>query len=432
MKTAYFAVADAAGDVRKLAADIVKVARKLQIKRIVIDWTDSPATPPLQMWCEGMNMANYERDVYRQKAPTVHWVDEVVFCLPDSAFIDESLQQLEYAIVLAQAHSEGVCIARDLVNLPGNMLVPAQLAVEVERVCAAFDCFRCEVLDEHRAAELGMGGLLAVGKGSVHPPRLICVSYDGALNSTERLGLIGKGITFDTGGISLKRSDNMAEMICDMAGAATVIGVLHAVGRLRPNINLLFVIASAENMPAGNAYKPGDIVTTMSGKTIEVLNTDAEGRVVLADALTYALQQGATRLIDVATLTGAVLVCLADLATGAITNDERFLQELLRAAEAADERVWPLPVYPEFKEMIKSSVADVKNTGGRYGGTITGGLFIGTFAEDTPWIHLDIAGTAFLEKPRGIHPKGGTGAIVRTLLHYLLHDAELAVKSTNS
>jgi leucyl aminopeptidase len=422
MKTAYIAVADAAADVRKLAGDIVKMARKLQIKKVIVDWTDSPSplASALREWCEGMNLANYERDVYKQKAPTLHWVEEVVFILPTLTYGDEPMmQQLEHAIMLAQAHSEGVCLARDLVNLPGNMLVPAQLAAEVERVCAAFDCFQCEVLDEQQAAALGMGGLLAVGKGSVHPPRLICVSYDGDPDSEQRLGLIGKGITFDTGGISLKRSDNMAEMICDMAGAATVVGVLHAVGRLRPNINLLFVIASAENMPAGNAYKPGDIITTMSGKTIEVLNTDAEGRVVLADAMTYALQKGANRLIDVATLTGAVLVCLADLATGAVTNDESFLQELLQAAEAADERVWQLPVYPEFKEMIKSSVADVKNTGGRYGGTITGGLFIGTFAGKTPWIHLDIAGTAFLEKPRGIHPKGGTGAIVRTLLRLL-------------
>ena len=401
-------------DIRTLGHDIVQLARRERFSRLLIELT-LPASKQersrwLQQLAEGMYMANYARQTYNSQAKSPSFVTQA------HLLIGELDAQLEKALESAEIISEAVCHARDLTNFPGNYLVPAILADEVQAISDAFDCFECEILDEQQIAEHGMGGVLAVGKASINPPRMITVTYRGNPKSDDVIGLIGKGITFDTGGISLKRSDNMAEMICDMAGAATVAGVMQAVGRLRPKCNLVFVIAAAENMPAGNAYKPGDVITTMSGKTIEVLNTDAEGRVVLADAMTYALQKGASKLIDIATLTGAILVSLADVATGAVTNNQDFMNQLMTAASAADERIWQLPVYPEYKEMIKSSVADVKNTGGRYAGSITGGLFIGTFADHAPWIHLDVAGTAFLDKQRGIHPKGGTGVMVRTLI----------------
>jgi leucyl aminopeptidase len=235
------------------------------------------------------------------------------------------------------------------------------------------------------------------------------------------LGLVGKGITFDTGGISLKKPEGMEEMISDMGGAAALLGLLHIVGELRPPVNLLVVIPAAENMPSGAAYKPGDVITIMNGYTVEVLNTDAEGRIVLADGVLYAKKLGATKLIDIATLTGAILVCFADVATGAVTNDDAFLQPLLQAAKTAGEKLWQLPNYKEYRDMLKSDVADIKNaTADRWAGAITGGLFVGKFAGDTPWIHLDTGGTAWLWSAKGTEPKGGTGVMVRTLASYIL------------
>ncbi len=238
------------------------------------------------------------------------------------------------------------------------------------------------------------------------------------------MGLVGKGITFDTGGISLKRAPGMEELISDMGGAAAVLGVMEALGRLRPRINVVMVIPSAENMPSANAFKPGDIITSMSGRTIEVLNTDAEGRLVLGDALTYAREWGAKRIIDVATLTGAVLSTLGDIATGAVTNNEEFMERFLAASNVSGEKIWQLPAYPEFREMLKSEVADIRNAAGRFGGATTAGLFVGEFAEGLPWIHLDIAGTAFLSKERGVNPRGATGVMVRSMVQWLLSESE--------
>lgn len=312
-----------------------------------------------------------------------------------------------------------VAEARRLTNLPGNMLTPEMLALEAESL-ANETGLEIEVIDEWTAAEQGMGGLLGVGQGSANPPRMIVLHYEGAPESKEKLGLVGKGITFDTGGISLKRADGMEEMISDMAGAAAVLGAMRIIAEMKPAVNVVAVIPAAENMPSDRALKPGDVLTTMSGLTVEVVNTDAEGRLVLADGLTTAIRRGATKLIDVATLTGAVMVALGDVATGAVTNDETFLEELIRVSRSTGERIWQLPSYPEFRKQLDSDAADLKNSGGRYGGTITGGLFIGAFAEDRPWIHLDIGGTAWLFKERGWDPKGATGVMTRTLAAYVL------------
>ncbi|WP_083351396.1 leucyl aminopeptidase [Paenibacillus naphthalenovorans] len=328
---------------------------------------------------------------------------------------------LQRSLEAAYAMALATHYARDLTNLPGNYLVPETLAREAQTLAARYG-LECTVLDEHGIREQGMGGLAAVGGGSANPPRMIAIRYRGTEEeNADVIGLVGKGITFDTGGISLKKPEGMEEMISDMGGAAVLLGLIHVLGRLRPQVHAVIVIPAAENMPSGSAFKPGDVISVMNGQTVEILNTDAEGRVVLADGVLYAKALGATRLIDVATLTGAVLVSFADVATGAVSNDEPFLQELLSYARQAGEKVWPFPNYPEYHDMLKSRVADIKNAASRdrWAGSITAGLFIGFFAGDAPWVHLDTGGTAWLWNERGTEPQGGTGAMVRTLGHYL-------------
>jgi len=364
---------------------------------------------------EGLLLGTYRLAAYRKDAPAraeLRQADLLTEAAADTAL-------LEQAIATARVVAEGTNYARDLTNLPGNKLVPATLAEEAMKLALQYG-FACEVLDEQEIAARGMGGLIAVGGGSIHPPRMITLHYKGDPDSADVLGLVGKGVTFDTGGISMKKPEGMEEMISDMGGAATLLGALHVVGQLKPKVNLVVVIPSAENMTSGSAYRPGDIVKLMSGHSVEVLNTDAEGRIILAEGVTYAKQLGATRLIDVATLTGAVLVSLADVATGAVTNDDSFLKPFMDAAAGAGEKVWQLPNYPEYRAMLKSDVADIKNaTSDRWAGAITAGLFIGFFAEETPWIHLDTGGTAWLWSTKGTEPKGGTGVMVRTLAAYI-------------
>ncbi|MFD2610958.1 leucyl aminopeptidase [Paenibacillus gansuensis] len=362
---------------------------------------------------EGFVLGEYTLPSYAEGGKAATKLKQVTFILAQPPE-DYAVSELQKGVI----NAESTNYARDLTNLPGNMLTPQGLAEEAVRVAQAHG-MKYEILDETSIEEKGMGGLLAVGKGSVHPPRMITVTYQGKEAWTDVLGLVGKGVTFDTGGISLKKGEGMEEMISDMGGAATLLGMLDAVGRLKPEVNLVVVIPAAENMPAGNAFKPGDIITSLSGRTIEVLNTDAEGRIVLADGMTYAKQLGAAKLIDVATLTGAILVNFADVATGAVTNDETFLQDILTASRRAGEKVWPLPSYPEYWNMLKSDVADLKNAAGRHAAAITGGLFIGTFADGLPWVHLDTGGTAWLWSEKGTEPKGATGSMVRTLIEML-------------
>ncbi|MFF2481897.1 leucyl aminopeptidase [Paenibacillus sp. NPDC058071] len=327
----------------------------------------------------------------------------------------DTAEQWNAGIRKGQLMAEGVMAARDITNLPGNKLTPEGLAAHAEDMARELD-LDIEVIDEWSAAEQGMGGLLAVGQGSVNLPRMIVFHYKGAPDQEETWGLIGKGITFDTGGISLKQPQGMEAMISDMGGAAAVLGAMRVIGETKPAVNVIAVIPTAENMPSDRAYKPGDVITMMNGLTVEVVNTDAEGRLVLADGLTTAIRRGATKLVDVATLTGAVLVALGVEATGAVTNDASLMEQVSRASEISGERVWQLPAYPEYKRLLSSDAADMKNSGGRHAGTITGGLFIGAFAENLPWVHLDIAGTAFLDRARGWEPKGATGVMVRTLV----------------
>jgi leucyl aminopeptidase len=401
-------------ELRMMGVKIAKLALKHKWNAIRIQLTEGLADKAsiiVYAITEGVLLGQYQRKTYKQAEKRITELSSIEYLMPDGA---GNIQNLERSIETAKIYAEAVCFARDLTNIPGNMLTPQKLAEEAIQL-AETTGLEYEVLDEKQLLEKGMHALYSVGKGSQNQPRMIVLKYQGRDTWDDVLGLVGKGITFDTGGISLKRAADMDEMISDMGGAAVVLGAMKAAAALKPKVNLLAVIPCAENMPSSSAYKPGDVIGSLSGKTIEVLNTDAEGRIVLADGITYAKQLGAAKLIDIATLTGAVMVALGDTATGAITNDKDFYNEFLAAAKHTGERIWQLPVYPEYKEKLKSSVADLKNHGGRYAGMITGGLFIGAFADETPWIHLDIGGTAFLEREQGVNPKGGTGVIVRTL-----------------
>ena len=317
----------------------------------------------------------------------------------------------------AQAIANGMALTRDLGNLPPNLCHPSFLADEAKALAKAHKNLKVEVLDEKKLRELGMGAFLAVAQGSEQPPRLIVLQYNGGKKDEAPYALVGKGITFDTGGISLKPGLGMDEMKFDMCGAASVFGTFRAVLELQLPINLVGLLACAENMPSGRATRPGDIVTTMSGQTVEILNTDAEGRLVLCDALTYAERFKPQAVVDIATLTGACIVALGANTSGLMGNNDALVRQLLKAGEHADDRAWQLPLYDEYQEQLDSPFADIANIGGPKAGTITAGCFLSRFAKKYHWAHLDIAGTAWIS---GGKDKGATGRPVPLLTQYLL------------
>src|SRR6202167_2182124 len=284
------------------------------------------------------------------------------------------------------------------------------------RELAAEFVLGCEILDQDRMRQLGMGALLGVAQGSAEPPALIVLRYQpvNAPTSKDHLGLVGKGVTFDTGGISIKPSEGMEKMRYDMAGGAAVLGAMRAIAQLKPSIPVTALVPTVENMPGSKAQRPGDIVTSLSGKTVEVLNTDAEGRLILIDALTYAQRLGCTHLVDAATLTGAIGVALGSINIGAFTNNDAMLARVMTAAKQEGEKMWQMPLDDEYKDLLKSPFADLANIGGRYGGAISAAYFLKEFAGDTPWVHLDIAGTAWLDDAKPYMAKGPTGVCVRT------------------
>lgn len=316
--------------------------------------------------------------------------------------------------------SEAVTVARDLVNEPPSVTTPTHLADVAKKLVKGQLALSCEVLTPKEMKALGMGALLGIARGSSEEPRFIVLKYSGGAKRT--VCLAGKGITFDTGGLSLKDSKNMETMKHDMAGAAAILGVFSVIAKLRPKTNVVGLIAATENMPGPKAVKPGDVVRAMNGKTIEILNTDAEGRVVLADALSYAgVKIKPDVIVDLATLTGACMVALGEDIAGLFTDDATLAKDLKDAAAATGENIWALPLAKEYKDLLKSDVADIKNiSGSKYGGAISGALFLQEFApEGVPWAHLDIAGPAWAEKDQPLTPKGGTGFGVRLLLQYL-------------
>jgi leucyl aminopeptidase len=310
---------------------------------------------------------------------------------------------------------EAVNLARRLAITPANDMTPSILADEASAVAKSAS-LQIDVLDERRARQEGMGSFLSVAQGSAQPPKFIVMRYDGDPGNKELLALVGKGITFDTGGISIKPAERMEEMKYDMSGGAAVIATMSALGKLKPKINVVGIVPATENMPGGKATKPGDIVKAMNGKTIEVINTDAEGRLILADALCYARKLGATKIVDVATLTGAVVIALGHAAAAAVSNDDAFAKEFLSAVKPGGERFWQMPYYDEYSTQMKSDIADLKNTGGRAAGTLTAAAFLRAFVENTPWIHLDIAGTAYLDNESAWQAKGPTGIPVRSFV----------------
>jgi leucyl aminopeptidase len=310
---------------------------------------------------------------------------------------------------------EAVNAARRMALTPGNDMTPTHLAQRAQEL-AADAGLDVEVLGEERMLELGMGSLLGVSRGSDEPATMSIITYKGDPSSTETIALVGKGLTFDSGGISLKPPENMHEMKYDMSGGAGVIAAMWAIGKLKPHVNVIGVVPSSENLPGPKAMKPGDILRAMNGKTIEVLNTDAEGRLILADALCYARKLGATKIVDAATLTGACVIALGHAASGTMSNDEGFVERFLKVVADVGERYWRLPLYPDFDTQIKSDIADLKNTGGRPGGAETAGAFLKAFVEDVPWIHLDVAGTAYLDSESPYMAKGPTGTPVRAFV----------------
>jgi len=331
----------------------------------------------------------------------------------DQGRLDALQRGVERGIALAGAAN----FTRDLANEPANILTPTALA-ERAQAMARETGLECEVYDRDWCEEQGMGSFLGVAKGSEQPPKFIVLRYKGG--GSTHLALVGKGITFDTGGISIKPAAGMEEMKGDMSGGAAVLGAMRAIAQLKPSIDITAVVPATENMPGGRATKPGDVLRAMNGKTIEVINTDAEGRLILADGLAYAGLAKPDAIVDVATLTGAISIALGDVALGAMTNDYALYARVQQAAAAAGEKVWQLPMFDEYKEQLKSEVADMKNVGGRNAGSITAAFFLKEFVDDTPWVHLDMAGVDNYSKEKGVLVKGASGIPVRTLVHLAL------------
>ena len=359
----------------------------------------------------GVEAANFDTDVYRADRKPERRIDLLQLALASSDAREPVAQAVREAEIIADGHR----FARELANEPGNRMTPTIMA-ERAQAMARTAGLEIELIDAAKARELKMGAFLSVAQGSAEPPVMMVLRYRGAPGSKTMLGLIGKGITFDSGGISIKPAAGMELMKFDMCGGAATLGAMKALAALKPKLNILAVVPATENMPGGKAQKPGDVQIAMSGKSIEVLNTDAEGRLVLADALHYARQGGATHLVDSATLTGAVVVALGNVNTGVFSNNDAFYRQFESALSLTGEKMWRLPLDAEYADQIKGSVGDILNTGGRWGGAITAAQFLAEFVGDTPWIHLDIAGTAWLEENKPWMPKGPTGTPTYTLI----------------
>ena len=363
---------------------------------------------------EGAFVGDFDPDTYRSDRKDLSVQS---FVLASAAGADRAATEAGFAEGIAIGESQN--FTRTLVNEPGNKLTPTVLGQRAAEMAAEVG-LKAEVFSTDKLHELKMGAFWSVSQGSVEPPALIVLRYEPeGVTDGPLLGLVGKGITFDTGGISLKPGDNMEKMKYDMAGGAAMIGAMRAIALLKPRVRVIGIVCAAENMPDGKAYKPGDVVTAMSGKTIDVINTDAEGRLVLADGLTYAKQLGCTHLIDAATLTGACVVALGMTNAGAFSNDDETYARFEGALATSGEKFWRLPLGEEYAEQIKSDIGDIKNTGGRWGGASTAAEFLKVFAEETPWIHLDIAGLAWVEENRPYIAKGPSGVAVRSILEWV-------------
>jgi len=359
---------------------------------------------------EGAILGAYQFNYYKTTKPVSEMIEDFIL-IENKTKKSTMIKGIQRGEIIG----ESVNLARDLVNHPPIYMTPTQMAVQAQKI-AKKNKLEILILEQEDMEKEGMQALLAVAQGSSQSPKMIVLKYIGDPNNHTFTAFVGKGVTFDSGGISIKPSLNMGEMKGDMAGGAAVLGTMLGIGQLKPKVNILGIIPCTENMPSGHAYKPGDVISSKSGKTIEIITTDAEGRLILADAITYAKQLGATQIIDLATLTGACVVALGDIASGLVSNNKKLCCQVVAASEQTGEKMWELPNFAEYKEQIKSDIADLKNSGGRKAGAITAGLFIGEFVNDTPWVHIDIAGTSDSDKESGYHVKGGTGVGVRTLI----------------
>jgi leucyl aminopeptidase len=372
--------------------------------------------PSAEAIAEGAILGLYSFSKY--KKPEYEDIDEILIVAKEG----EEVPIIKSAIDKGKAVAQATNMARDMVNEPANYMTPTRMAEVAKEIATKYD-LGLKIFDREDMEAMGMGALLGVAKGSNQPPKLVVLSYKGDEGSQNTMGFLGKGITFDSGGISIKASEGMEEMKDDMAGAAAVMTALGAIAQLKPKINVTAVIPTTENLPSGTALKPGDILKAMNGKTIEVISTDAEGRLILADALSYAAKQGLSPLIDLATLTGACRIALGTFYSGLFGNNQELIDKVRKAAERTGERMWQMPMPEEYKEQNKSDIADIKNAGNRIGGAITAALFLAEFVDNVPWVHIDIAGTAFSSKESGYIAKGATGVGVRTLVELALSEA---------
>lgn len=422
--------------IRSISARAARLFRKINVNQMIFQKMDHlgiDAEQAAEAIVEGVMLGLYKFDKYKsQELKTNHNIKQVIL-LVDGIFNKEDVEKgITKGMVLAEATN----YSRDMVNEPSNQMTPsimAKMAVEL----ASKYALEVDVLDEEEMKKLGMGAFLAVSKGSREPGKMIILKYKGSKGNPV-IGLVGKGITFDSGGISIKSSEMMLKMYSDMAGAAAVMGAVMAAAKMKLPVNLVGVIPATENLPDGMAFKPGDIIKSLEGKTIEILSTDAEGRLILADALTYARKLGVDRIIDIATLTGGCVIALGNVASGIMGNNQELINQLIKAGEESSEKLWQLPLFEEYKDQIKSRVADLENSGGRAATTCTAGIFLQEFVGDTPWAHIDIAGTALIDKQAALTygkkpylPKeGATGIGVRTLYNFFESAAKSIKKET--
>ena len=409
-----------ANDVRKITATAARGLKSRSVREFTFLARSDLRTPTVaQAAVEGAIIGPFEADQYKTEKKNSTVLEQLAL----AGFAAQENAATEAATGRGRIIAESQNFTRTLVSEPANRMTPrilAEKAVEMAREVG----LEVEIFEEKQIEELKMGAFLSVARGSEEPPRLILLRYTPAdwRDGQPVIGLVGKGITFDSGGISIKPSEGMEKMKYDMAGGATVLGVMRAAALLKLPHKILAIVPATENLPSGRAQKPGDVQVSLSGKTIEVINTDAEGRLVLADALSYARRLGCTHLIDAATLTLAIVVALANVNVGVFANDDRLAERLLASARATGEKMWRMPIDDDYREMIESSIADIQNTGsGRGGGACTAAMFLKEFVEETPWVHLDIAGTAWLDEAKAFLAKGPTGVAVRTLVHLLGH-----------
>jgi leucyl aminopeptidase len=407
------------GDLRKIAGSALRYLKSRGVRKFTFLTREGERGPAAaQAVVEGLTVGDFESDKYRTDKKNNREIQSVSLAGFDAGPGGNLTAAIDRGRVIAESQN----FARDLINEPSNRLTPRMLASRAETMAKEMG-LGVEILDERKISELKMGALIGVAQGSVEPPRVIVVRYtpENPRPNGPVLGLVGKAVTFDTGGISIKPADNMEKMKYDMGGGATMLGAMRALAYLKPSVPVIAVIPATENMPGGRAQKPGDVQVAMSGKTIEVINTDAEGRLILADGVTYARKLGCTHLIDAATLTGAIQVALGSVHVGAFGTPREYLDQFLESTKAVGEKMWPMPMDEDYEELIKSTIADIRNTGtGKGGGAITAAWFIKEFAEDTPWVHLDIAATCWVDEGKPWLAKGPTGVAIRSIVDFAM------------